>query len=82
MEKRSKGVRFAELAGRTLARALGWLLVLAGVLGVLATLVVYLGDYPGKSPVLSAVSFVACLLVIAGGVYGNPRFRERIRASL
>ena len=36
MEKQSKGVLFAELAGRTLAGVFGWLLVFMGSLGDLA----------------------------------------------
>lgn len=82
MEKHSKGILFAELAGRILAGAFGWLLVFMGALGVLVSLLVYFGDYPGKSPLLSAISFGVCILVIAIGIYGNPQFRERIHASL
>jgi len=82
MEKQSKGVLFAELAGRTLAGAFGWLLVFMGILGVLVSFLVYSGEYPGKSPLLSAISVGVCILVIAAGIYGNPRFRERIHASL
>ena len=82
MEKQSKGVLFAELAGRTLAGVFGWLLVFMGSLGVLVSLLVYFGDYPGKSPLLSAISVGVCILVIAVGIYGNPRFRERIHASI
>jgi len=48
MEKQSKGVLFAEFAGRTLAGVFGWLLVFMGSLGVLVSLLVYFGDYPGK----------------------------------
>ena len=82
MEKQSKGVLFAEFAGRTFAGVFGWLLVFMGSLGVLASLLVYFGDYPGKSPLLSAISVGVCVLVIAVGIYGNPRFRERIHASI
>ena len=82
MEKQSKGVLFAELAGRILAGVFGWLLVFMGSLGVLVSLLVYFGDYPGKSPLLSAISIGVCILVIAVGIYGNPRLRERIHASI
>ena len=81
MEKQSKGVLFAELAGRTLAGVFSWLLVFMGSLGVLGSFLVYFGDYPGKSPVLSTISVGVSTLVIAVGIYGNPRFRERIQAS-
>lgn len=78
MEKQSKGVLFAEFARRTLAGVFSWLLVFMGSLGVLVSFLVYFGDYPEKSPLLSAISFGVCILVIAVGIYGNPRFRERI----
>ena len=82
MGKYSRGVLFAELAGRTLAGVFSWLLVFIGSLGVLVSFVVYFGDYPGKNPVLSAISVGVSILVVAVGIYGNPRFRERIHASL
>jgi hypothetical protein len=82
MGKQSKTVLFAALAGRILAGVFGWMLVFVGSLGVFVSLLVYVGDYPGKSPLLSALSFSVCLLVVAVGIYGNPRFREQIHASL
>ena len=82
MERQSTGVLFAEIAGRTLAGVLGWLLVFMGSVGVFVSLLVYVGEYPGKSPLLSALSVGVCLLVVAAGIYGNPRFRERIHAAV
>lgn len=72
-----------EQVGRILAGALGWSLVFMGVLGVLYSLLIFFGDSPSPdNPLALAISLGVCALVIAIGIYGNPRHRERIHSYL
>lgn len=80
MAEKSEGALFAELGGRVLAGALGWLLVLLGVLGVVATLLRALGNTAPTSTTGTVIALGVSVLVIAIGIYGNPRLRERIHA--
>ncbi|MEE6209672.1 hypothetical protein U3A55_05840 [Salarchaeum sp. III] len=79
MTTESRWVRGAELAGRTLAGALAWLLVLAGTLCVGYTLLRAFGPAPW-STVGFALALTVSLLAVAAGLYGHPGIRERVRA--
>ncbi len=75
----SKGVVVAEQIGRILSGALGWLLVVMGVLGFLISLG---GLFFGRGPIGSLVTASISLFVVAIGLYGNPQYRERIHSFL
>lgn len=82
MAKKSTAVTLTELGGRTLAGALGWVLVLLGSLGAVLTVLRLVGGTAPTNYAASAVIFAACVLVVAVGLYGNPRIRERIRSGI
>jgi|GEM_PF-2526602 len=82
MGEKPTGVAAAELGGRVLAGALGWVLVLLGTLGAAATLLRLAGTTAPTNYTGSAVALAACVLVVAVGLYGNPSIRERLRSAL
>ncbi|WP_353634176.1 hypothetical protein ABSL23_13985 [Halobacterium sp. NMX12-1] len=82
MSEKSSAIAAAEFGGRVLSGALGWVLVLLGSLGVVLTLLRIAGGTAPSSPVGSAVAFAVSVLVVAVGLYGNPRIRERIQSAL
>jgi hypothetical protein len=81
MEGRSRGVVLAEHVGRILAGALGWILVVIGVLGFLISLVGLFFGPEWRGPIGSLVTASVSVLVVAIGIYGNPKYRERIHSS-
>jgi hypothetical protein len=81
MEGRSRGVVLAEHVGRILAGALGWILVVIGVLGFLISLVGLFFGPEWRGPIGSLVTASVSVLVVAIGIYGNPKYRERIHYS-
>ena len=79
MTTESRWTRGAELAGRTLAGALAWLLVLAGTLCAGYTLLRTFGPAPWNAAGF-VLAFTISLLAIAAGLYGHPGLRERFHA--
>lgn len=82
MGKKSTAVTLTELGGRTLAGALGWVLVLLGGLGATLTILRLVGTTAPTNYAASTVVLVVCALVVAVGLYGNPRIRERVYSAL
>jgi len=78
----SKGVVLAEQLGRILAGALGWMLLFMGALGFLSSLLGLFFGPEWRGPIGSLVTVSISLVVVAIGIYGNPRYRERIHGSL
>jgi hypothetical protein len=77
-----RAIVLAEQIARSFAGALGWIVVIIGALGVLISLVGLFFGPEWRGLIGSLVTTSLSLLLISIGIYGNPKYRERILSSL